>query len=158
MMKPFPEIPHSSEGPGLTVSNTSGISIPVESELLQTLAGFIEAEENVRFQQIELVYIDENEMIQINREYLGKEYVTDIITFRLDENEHNMAIEGTLFCCARRITEQSTEFGTDIKSEFYRIFIHGLLHLAGYEDAHHDLKHQMTAREDHYLEQLNSLL
>ncbi|TVQ01239.1 MAG: rRNA maturation RNase YbeY [Balneolaceae bacterium] len=157
-MKPFPEIPLSSEGAVLTVTNTSGISVPVKSAILRKLASLIEEQENLLFQHIEVVFVNENDIIDINREYLSRDYVTDIITFRYDENGNNQAIEGTLFCCAQRIGEQSAEFGTAKKSEFYRVYIHGLLHLAGYDDQLPEQKEKMTKLEDYYLEQMMNLL
>lgn len=157
MMKPFPEIPQSSQDAIFTVSNTSGISVPIKKELLLTLRNIIEKEEKVRFREIELVFIDDNAITDINKEYLGKDYVTDIITFRLDDHDHNDAIDGTLFCCAQRIEEQSTEYHTGIMSEFYRVFIHGLLHLSGYDDSSKEQQNTMRGREDYYLNQIDIL-
>ncbi len=156
MMKPFPDIPESTGGGKLIVTNTSGISVPVETEWMYKLIGLIETGENVHFQQIEVVYVDEDQITELNREYLEKDYITDIITFRYDENSGAEAIEGTLYCCAQRITEQSQEFGSGISNEFYRVFIHGLLHLTGYNDSDHSEKEAMTTREDFYLKQMNS--
>jgi probable rRNA maturation factor len=157
-MNPFPEIPFSSESAVPTVTNTSGISVPVTSGLLQKITRLIENQDNVRFLLIELVYVDESGITEINREYLGKDYVTDIITFRYNEDDYMQAIEGTLICCAQRIREQSAEFGTAIKNEFYRVYIHGLLHLAGYDDRHPGQKEKMTTREDYYLQQIKKFL
>lgn len=151
MMKTFPDIDHPGQPSRLTISNPAESDLPVEPELLNRIINHVEENENVTFREIELVYVDENGIIEINKTHLGRDYVTDIISFRYDEEPGNSAIEGTLFCCAPRIAEQSKEFNTNKRTEFYRIFIHGLLHLAGYNDDTKEKKAQMTRLEDTYL-------
>lgn len=150
MMKTFPELPSESGANGLSIFNPSGFSLPFSKQELLDIIGTIETSETIRFKQIELVYVDEENILKINKTHLNRDYVTDIISFRYDE-ENDQAIEGTLFCCAPRIQEQSTEFGTDTQSEFLRVFVHGLLHLAGYDDQTEKQKLQMRDLEDKYL-------
>lgn len=88
----------------------------------------------VDFELVEVVYVDEAEIQRINTEYLKHEYVTDIITFRLDEQQTDSTIEGTIYCCAQRIFEQAEEFDQQPRTEFLRVLIHGLIHLNGYND------------------------
>tara|TARA_R100001143_G_scaffold63603_2_gene73721 strand:+ start:60901 stop:61365 length:465 start_codon:yes stop_codon:yes gene_type:complete len=154
-MKTFPDIPNQRNEPVLSISNISNTEIPVPKNRFESVLKAVEDQENIRFQEIELVYVDENEIVRINREHLNKEYVTDIITFRYDEGL-NRQIEGTLFCCSPRIKEQSIEFGTLESVEFLRIFAHGLLHLAGYDDRTIDQKTIMTQKENEILELINS--
>ena len=78
--------------------------------------------------------MDEQEITRINNTYLNHNYVTDIITFRLDDRIDNSAIEGTIYCCAQRISEQASEFNQTKKDEFLRVMIHGFIHLIGYSD------------------------
>jgi probable rRNA maturation factor len=155
MMTTFPDIPQDGNGSVFSLSNTSGTKLPVQKKQLKHLLRAIEGGEGVRFRNVELVYVNEEEIVTINSEYLGRNYVTDIITFRYDEDDSGNKIEGTLFCCAPRIEEQSTEENTQKSSEFYRVFIHGLLHLAGYKDQTKEEKTRMTRLENLYLEQLN---
>jgi rRNA maturation RNase YbeY len=100
--------------------------------------------------------VDEDEIVRINKEHLDRDYVTDIITFRYDESDAD-AIEGTMFCCAPRIAEQAEEFNESRKREFLRIYIHGLLHLIGYEDKSDQQKKEMTAKEETYLDLATTL-
>ncbi len=155
MMKTFPDISIHENHPKLSVSNISNIRVPIIVKDCTRLIEAIEQNEKIRFSFVELVYVDEEKIKEVNKEYLGRAYVTDIITFRYDEDTTNQDIEGTLFCCAPRISEQSREMDTPEKTEFYRIFIHGLLHLSGYDDQTEEVKDAMTARENHYLQELN---
>lgn len=157
-MKPFPDIPQPETPGGFSLSNPSGHAIPATIAEFEIIISLVEKGERVQFHTVELVYVDEDEIGTINREHLGRNYVTDIISFRYDENEDNTAIEGTLYCCAPRIEEQSKEFGTQNRAEFFRIFIHGLLHLTGYDDQSSRDKQNMTTLEDHYLTRINQLI
>lgn len=150
-MTNFPDIPTEPENK-LIINNESGESVPVEEQELLKLIEITEKNEDVRFKEIELVYVDEDEIVRINHEFLDRDYITDIITFRYDEDDQ--AIEGTLYCCAPRISEQSVEFNDDPKTEFLRVFVHGLIHLAGHDDQTPKEKKQMTDLEDQYLNAL----
>lgn len=139
--------------PFLQVFNESGIDIPVIEHDLQRLIEIIKEKEHVSFELLEVVYVDEEEIVRVNKEYLNRDYVTDIISFRYDEDDSNSPIEGTLYCCAQRINEQAVEFESPTKQEFERIFIHGVLHLIGYDDQRPSDKQKMTELENYYLGQ-----
>lgn len=138
-------------GPAIQVFNETDLDIPVPSGDYEDVAQAISEGENCSFSFVEVVYVDEDEIVRINKEHLDRDYITDIITFRYDDSQDNEEIEGTLYCCAPRIFEQAKEFGEAPQREFQRIFIHGLLHLAGYEDQTQEQKAEMTAKENAYL-------
>ena len=135
----------------IQIFNTSGIEIPITESDATFILEQIQIHQNCEYDNVELVYVDETEITRINREYLDHDYVTDIITFRLDDGIDNSAIEGTIYCCAQRITEQSSEFNQATKVEFLRVMIHGLIHLVGYNDQTNEEKKEMTHLEDHFL-------
>jgi len=142
--------------PDIQVFNQTDLPLPLPHSIYGEIALTISTEENCSFSFVEVVYVDEQEIVRINQEHLDRDYVTDIITFRYDDQANNQEIEGTMFCCAPRIAEQAKEFGEPSEREFMRIYIHGLLHLAGYEDQTDEQKQQMTAKEDTYLALANS--
>ncbi|NGP87913.1 rRNA maturation RNase YbeY [Fodinibius halophilus] len=141
----------ASPSADIQVFNQTESDIPIAAEKYSSVASTLFESEGCAFNFVEVVYVDENEIVRINKEYLERDYVTDIITFRYDESPDNQAIEGTMFCCAPRIRQQAAEFNESPKEEFLRIYIHGLLHLAGYEDKTDKQKQQMTAKENEYL-------
>lgn len=154
-MTTFPDFSDDSDESVLSVHNPFKFNLPVKESALESLLQIIEKGESVNFSLVEVVYVDEDGIVEINKEYLTRDYVTDIISFNY-ENDPKKGIEGTLYCCAPRITEQSGEMESDLEQEFYRIFIHGLLHLAGYDDSTTEEKEAMTKLENHYLEHLSS--
>lgn len=150
MMTTFPDFPNLEPAEKLTLSNPENLDIPVHINLLNALLHSIEQYEKIQFSRVELVYLDEEGIAEINKKFLDKDYITDTISFRYDE-EDDQAIEGTLYECAPRIRDQSDEFGTCVTTEFYRVFVHGLLHLAGYNDQTNSKKIAMTELENKYL-------
>lgn len=140
--------------PDIQLFNESGKEIPIDLEIIRKCLSEVKAKEDCSFSLLEVVYVNESGIVDINQEYLDRDYVTDIISFRYDEAEDNMDIEGTLYCCAQRIYEQALELNQDIEKEFKRILIHGLLHLCGYDDQSAEAKQEMTEKENYYLRKL----
>lgn len=144
----------NTEHPILDIFNESQQDVPLKRSEAESILSSISKHENSTFKMVELVYVNEQEIVRLNKKHLDRDYITDIITFRYDDNEtedQKSGIEGTLFCCAPRITEQATQFDEPEEREFKRIFIHGLLHLIGYEDDTDSRKEEMTGLEDKYL-------
>ena len=144
----------SNEPSPLQVFIESEVKVPLSQRKASSILSLISENENAGFELVEVVFVSEEEIVRINNEHLDRYYVTDIISFRYDDGQEygdNSAIEGTLFCCAPRITEQSAEFKEPVEREFQRILIHGLLHLVGYEDGSENEKKTMTELENKYL-------
>lgn len=151
-MTPTPDSSPASENRSIHFHrfNESGLEIPVSDEqFFRSIQNVSEGEQTV-FSSIEVVYVDEAGIISINREHLGKDYVTDIITFHYHDDPEE-PVEATLYCCAPRIIEQAEEFGESVSREYLRVFIHGLLHLCGYDDATDQQKSVMKEKENYYL-------
>lgn len=146
--------PDSEEYSGLHFFNESTSSLPVRAETAEKIISLIEKSEDCHFQLVEIVFVNKPKIKDVNRDYLQREYVTDIISFPYNKPDSTHEPEGTLYCCAPRIFEQAEEFGQPAKREFRRIIIHGLLHLIGYDDQSKQAKEEMRRREDFYLQKL----
>ena len=77
--------------------------------------------------ELSFAFIDKEEMQKLNREYRGKDYPTDILSFPLSDTS------GEILICREKADEKSKDF--DMTKSEYLIFliIHGLLHLKGFE-------------------------
>lgn len=139
---------------GIHLFSETTVDLPLDKKKICSITSSIEKEETCTFALVEIVFVDEAEIIKINNEHLSRNYVTDIISFRYDENSGSQAIEGTLYCCAPRILEQAAELSEPAHKELKRIVIHGLLHLVGYDDQSKDEKKAMRAKEDFFLEMI----
>lgn len=133
--------------------NESELEIPISEQDIFRCVKIVSKGEETDFSLIEVVYVSEEKISEINSEHLGKTYITDIITFDYTDEDSD-TVEGTLFCCAPRIKEQALEFSEPVEKEFKRIVIHGLLHLCGFTDDTDELKKVMSEKEDFYLSQL----
>jgi rRNA maturation RNase YbeY len=145
------------ELPDIQIFNQTSHHIPFEQSFCQGIANQLADKEECSFNFVEVVFVDEDKIVEINKKHLNRDYVTDIITFRYDDSQDCQMVEGTMFCCAQRIIEQAREFNEFTEREFQRIFIHGLLHLVGYDDLSAEEKKQMTEKEDFYLAEAKTL-
>lgn len=96
------------------------------------------------------VFCSDRELLKINREYLGHNEYTDIVTFDLSESQ---AILGEIYISVDRVKDNSKKWGNSFVSELHRVVFHGALHLCGYKDKEKKSMLQMRAREDYYLNQ-----
>lgn len=139
-------------GTELDLINDSGQDIPVTESIAQACVDAVSSGEGVSFSMVELVYVDENEILDVNKNHLKRDYVTDIISFHYHDEGAKENLEGSLVMCASRIEEQAKELGVPVLQEYTRVLIHGLLHVCGLDDGLPDEKAVMTQKEDLYLQ------
>jgi len=105
-------------------------------------------QEGKRIGQIGVIFCSDPYLLGINREYLGHDYYTDIITFDYCEGK---LLSGDLFISIDTVRDNAAFYGTTFDNELHRVIVHGLLHLIGYDD-HSDADiAAMRAAEDRSL-------
>jgi rRNA maturation RNase YbeY len=124
---------------------TSGIK---NRNLLKKWLNGIILQEEASPGKISIIFSTDNHLLNLNRTYLSKDYITDIITFDYTENE---IISGDLFISVKRVKENADKFNVSYGAELKRVMAHGILHLLGYDDKSNDLKSEMRRLEDNYL-------
>lgn len=97
-------------------------------------------------------FIPARRMARLNWHYLRHEGSTDILTF--DHGSRPGHLLGECFISVADAVEQAREFGTDWEQEVVRYVIHGLLHLAGYDDREPAARRRMKRVEDRLTRQL----
>ena len=83
-----------------------------------------------------IVFVGEEEIQNINREYRGIDKVTDVISFALEDNETShseVRVLGDIYVCIPRMKEQAKMYGHSQTRELAFLGVHGLLHLLGYD-------------------------
>jgi rRNA maturation RNase YbeY len=144
------------DAPVLTLINHSKSNIPVSEHELREVLSAVEGLRKVSFSTLECVYVEEDDIVRINKEHLNRDYITDVISFHYHEKESTENLEGTVVMCVGRISEQAQEFdASSEKQEFLRIAAHGMLHVSGLDDSSADDKKNMTELENQILETLN---
>ena len=87
--------------------------------------------ESKRLGELNFIFCTDEYLLEKNIQFLNHDTYTDIITF--DYCEGNI-ISGDIFVSVERVTENANTFGVDFEDELDRVLIHGILHLAGYQD------------------------
>ncbi|MDN5553595.1 rRNA maturation RNase YbeY [Prevotella sp.] len=77
------------------------------------------------------MFVDDEKILEVNNEYLGHDYYTDIITFDYDEED---VISGDLVISLDTVRTNADKFGKEYTEELNRVIIHGILHLCGIND------------------------
>ena len=120
-----------------------------KKDALDQIITTISKKENHKFTSLNLIISDDKHLNTLKKEYLNQDHFTDIITFNLEDKGN--PIEGEIYISMDRIEDNSNTFDTSLENEFKRIFIHGLLHLCGYDDQTKNEKENMCKLEDYYL-------
>jgi probable rRNA maturation factor len=94
------------------------------------------------------IFCSDDYLLEINKQYLGHDTYTDIITFDYSDGE---AISGDIFISIDRVKENAENFKQPFEKELNRVIIHGVLHLCGYKDKTRPDKAKMREGEDKYL-------
>ncbi|MGM9708685.1 MAG: rRNA maturation RNase YbeY [Prevotella sp.] len=95
------------------------------------------------------MFVDDEKILEVNREYLGHDYYTDIITFDYDEGD---TINGDLVISLDTVRTNAEKFGKTFEEELHRVIIHGILHLCGINDKGPGEREIMEAAENKALE------
>ena len=103
--------------------------------------------------EIGYLFCDDEKILEVNREYLGHDYYTDIITFDYDEGE---TLNGDIVISLDTIRSNAELFQKDYAEELHRVIIHGVLHLCGINDKGPGEREIMEAAEDRALSMRSS--
>ena len=95
--------------------------------------------------EIAYIFVDAEEILRVNREYLQHDYYTDIITFDYTEGD---TISGDLFISLDTVRTNAEQFDKPYEEELHRVIIHGILHLCGINDKGPGEREIMEAAED----------
>ena len=87
----------------------------------------------------------DEKILDTNRQYLGHDYYTDIITFDYDEGN---TINGDIVISLDTVRSNAEKFGKTYDDEFHRVLIHGILHLCGINDKGPGEREIMEANEN----------
>ncbi len=135
--------------------------------LEKALDGFVKSDVKLAF---EIVFVDEKEIQDLNRETRGLDKVTDVLSYPtldgikgkalskkdypydLDE-DGNLCI-GSIAVCVKRAKEQAEEYGHSYARELHYLIVHGVLHCLGYDHMVDEDKAEMRANEEKILQKL----
>lgn len=95
------------------------------------------------------IFCNDEYLLDINRQYLNHDTLTDIITFELSSKSQPLLSD--IYISIDMIRMNAGEYGTSFKQELHRVIFHGALHLLGYKDKSEAQSKLMRLKEDEWL-------
>ena len=147
-----------------------------EQECVKTLISAILMEHEAIQAEVSVAFVNEAEIIDLNRRFFDKSTTTDVIAFDLLEERDdlhlidyrnlpqsndeilnrckfiNKTVEGEIIVNADQAEKVSAEYGNTAYQETMLYVIHGLLHILGYDDLETDAKKVMWTFQDYYFD------
>ena len=98
--------------------------------------------------EVGYLFCSDAKILEVNKEYLGHDYYTDIITFDYVEGD---MLNGDIVISLDTVRSNAEKYGKDYDEELHRVIIHGILHLCGINDKGKGEREIMEAAEDRAL-------
>ena len=101
---------------------------------------------------INYIFCSDERELEVNRQFLGHDYYTDVITF---DYSTASTLNGDIFISLDTVRSNAEIVGVSFEQELHRILIHGILHLTGQGDKTPETKAEMTEKENRALARLS---
>lgn len=138
-------------------NQSSAANLPAETDFYRWAWQALKNE--YRRADISLILLDEEEARAYNRDYRGKDYATNVLSFALNEGEMLFdqtgdTLNGDLIICPQVVLKEAAEQGKTPAQHFAHLTLHGTLHLMGYDHIEDEEAEAMEALEIRLLNQL----
>ena len=157
--KKYPFLTLQKQRLHLNFDNASSIhGVPSEKDFYRWMWAAVK--EKYRRADVSLVLLDEDEARAYNRDYRGKDYATNVLSFALNEGEilpHRFSdgLCGDLIICPQVVFKEAAEQGKSAEQHFAHLTLHGTLHLMGYDHIEEADAEAMEALEIRLMQALN---
>jgi len=139
-------------------------SVEIDLNFLKKITEEILKEERKEKENISIALVGPSRIKRLNREYRGKNRVTDVLSFpnkeimfeefKFKEIEKIEGL-GEVIICLREVRKQAKRFKEAFEKELARVLIHGILHLLGYNHEKDKEKAKlMEEKENYYLSKI----
>ena len=85
----------------------------------------------------------------MNVQFLEHDYNTDVITF---DNSVEQIVSGEIYVSIDTVKENASNYKISLKLEVLRVFVHGVLHLLGYDDKTNEQRAEMRLMENRWID------
>jgi len=115
---------------------------------------------------VTLRFVDEAEGHRLNRDFRGKDYATNVLTFNYGVvptftygdavalRGEAARLSGDIVLCTPVVSAEAREHGKPLEAHFAHLVVHGVLHLQGYDHERNDEARTMETRETEILAKL----
>lgn len=112
--------------------NTDGVDMPkIKKRTITSWIRAVAATYGRRVGDVGYLFVNDEKMLEMNREYLGHDYYTDVITFDYDEDD---IVSGDIIISLDTVKSNAELYAKNYDEELHRVIIHGILHLCGIND------------------------
>lgn len=133
----------------------------IKDELVKTLEKVVEAsleyEELDPNYEVSLSFVDNQEIQSLNKQYRGKDYATDVLSFPMVEDESQDVEEillGDIVISVEKAVEQAKDYNHSFEREMAFLTVHSMFHLMGYDHMNKAEEQEMRAKEEAVLVKL----
>lgn len=135
--------------------NVEGVRMPaIKKRATNAWIKAVAASHGRRVGEVGYMFVDDEKILEVNNEYLGHNYYTDVITFDYDEDN---VINGDIVISLDTVRSNAELFGKTYDDELHRVIIHGILHLCGIDDKGPGERELMEAAENRALALLSDM-
>lgn len=135
--------------------NVDGVKMPdIKKREITTWIKEVAASYDRKVGEIGYMFVNDEKILEVNNEYLGHDYYTDVITFDYDEGNR---INGDIVISLDTVRSNAELFGKEYDDELHRVIIHGILHLCGINDKGPGEREIMEAAENKALDMLKGM-
>ncbi len=136
--------------------NSENIKMPkIKRRLITQWIKSVAAQYGKKVGEVGYLFVDDEKILEVNNEYLGHDYYTDIITFDYDEDD---IINGDIIISLDTVRTNALQQQASYEEELHRVIIHGILHLCGINDKGPGEREIMEAAENKALLALDTLM
>ena len=125
-------------------------------DLVNEIAIHLLKEEKQDGIELNIIFVDNKEIREINKIYRNKDYETDVISFALEDDDTFIKLDyrilGDIYISLDKVKEQSQEYGHSFRRELLFLVVHGLLHLLGYDHMNEEEEKVMFAKQEKILD------
>ena len=133
----------------LEINNLTNFA--VDKKTFSTVAKKVLIGENRRTDNISVAFVDKAEIKKLNRKFRQKNKPTDVLSFALNEKD----IFGEIIICPEVVKENAKKYKVSVKSEILKVFVHGILHLCGYDHEKSEKEaEEMEKKQEKYLSKI----
>jgi len=137
------------------ISVTSPRKYSIIKKNVKILIENLKNELNFSINQLDINIVNAKTLLDINIEFLGHSYDTDIITFNYSENY--TILEGELLISYDMAKENANRFNCTLNSELLRLIIHGILHMVGFDDINENDRKIMKRKENLFVQKFKNI-
>ncbi|MBI5150618.1 MAG: rRNA maturation RNase YbeY [Candidatus Omnitrophica bacterium] len=126
--------------------------IPIKLPRVAAIVRAVLKREGVREAALSIVFVSGPRIRALNRKYLGRDYVTDVLAFDLKDDQRPGRVSGDIAICVDAAVRNAKSYNTSLAQELVLYVAHGILHLLGFDDhAPADIR-KMRKKEQEILE------